>query len=115
MKKKKEPEKQKVLNLADGHYMGKHTGYDVRDGKIYPAPALTDIYHSIQDRRRGLDRYLETVNLFIAQQYEQLAKEERLWWQKLAEDLRLDYSTGWIYDYLDKSIRRVKETPAKAK
>ncbi len=116
MTKSKQPEKRHSVNLADGHHMGKHTGYDVHDGKIYPAKALTDNLHSEHDKRQGLDRYVETLNSFILQQYEQIAAQERIWWQHIAEDLGLDKSAEWVYDYLNKSIQqRTKKAESKPK
>jgi hypothetical protein len=87
--RKESPALPHAIDLSDGHHMGKYTGYDVRDGAIFPAPDLCNLVNAIHTKRRGLDNFVEASHSFVVKQYEILAKELRQWWERAEEDLGL--------------------------
>lgn len=102
---------EETVDLSDGHHMGKHAGYRVRDGKIYPAPCDVTAINQIREKRAGLDAYVRTLNKFIAEQYQEVEASDRRWWKNLVEDLGLGTIKSWVYNYVGEYVceQKVKE------
>lgn len=63
-------------------------GYTVESAStIRIAPNHYDEMESLWDQQIGLDSYAKSLHKFMSDQYEQLAKRQKSWWEKIIVDI----------------------------
>ncbi|MDP3063136.1 MAG: hypothetical protein Q8O40_08005 [Chloroflexota bacterium] len=97
------------------HKMGKHTGYELRDGKYYLAPTYQQRMDALRARQIGLEDLVRVVSAFAADNYAAIAREQQGWWKEVEDDLALGITAGmWKYSFLDGCISPVEKARAEA-
>lgn len=86
----------------DGIYDGKRTGYEIRGGKVYPAPFYTRAMDQIMDREQGVNELVQAVANYAAAEHTRLAALQRQWWEELFEDLGMQ--GDWTYHDIERCL-----------
>lgn len=91
--------------------MGKHTGYDVEGNKYYPAPTHTDRMDELRVEEEAVHALLESVNSYADRRFREIHRQQKRWWDRVADDLGLDLVVNTArYNYSEKVIT-VKPEP----
>ena len=90
------------------HFMGKKTGYELINGKYHVAPMYMDIMERIMSQKAGVDALIQSVSKYAAETNTHIADEQNRTWKMLYEDLGLDKTKNWSYDYRDGTISEIK-------
>lgn len=79
------------------HYMGKNTGYELKDGVYYIAPYYINQFDELSSKREGLNQMLGMVSRHVAQDLQEILKAELKVWQDVKEDINLADNVNWVY------------------
>src|SRR3990167_9188109 len=89
----------KKQTYPPNHFMGKYTGYSLKDGKYHIAPTYTERFDKLLDEQSGLNALVEAVNNHVKKEYADIATQRRKLWDAIREDLSLDPKKEWTYNY----------------
>lgn len=90
------------------YFMGKETGYELINGVYHVAPRYQNIFERIMAQKTGVDALVQSVSKYAAETGAQIASEQSRTWVMLYDDLGLDKTKNWGYDYRDGTISEIK-------
>jgi|GEM_PF-6683476 len=92
--------------------VGKHTGYELRNGEYHLAPMYVEQFDRITNRRNGIQMMLEAVTEHAALDYQAVSVAQRKLWDAIGEDFGVNFGKGQ-WTYLDGVIRPMPEPTEK--
>lgn len=83
---------------GDPNYrMGKETGYHFIKGEYRIAPIYCDQFEELYRKRTSIAQLVNMVHEHAAKDLEQILKSERELWDRISEDIGVEFSDGWVY------------------
>ncbi len=95
--------------ISPNHRMGKYTGYELVRGEYHIAPTYTDSFTRLSDRRISTDTFMQSIVKYVTEINKGIACEQRKLWEQIYEDLGLDRTKRWTFNYATGTISIVKK------
>ncbi len=95
---KKKANKREYFTEADNKYGGCGNGYEKEGDSYFISPGHASTFDEIATEEAGLQAYVNTLNLFITEQFKSMAKRKKSWWDSRLSGMSLDTSIDWQYD-----------------
>src|SRR5262245_6857534 len=86
-----------IWGLPDGNHMGLRSGFERRDGKIYPAPMYVEPMEAIRVERRALQAFVDSINQHVHRELQKIERTEADWWARIESDLGIQRETTAYY------------------
>jgi hypothetical protein len=91
------------------HYMGKETGYTLKDAVYYIAPLYQQQFDFLMTQEKGIAKMLEIVTDHAATDLQKLAEQNVKLWKTITDDIGLDLTKRWEYIYQSGTVKERKQ------
>lgn len=100
MRKKKETHVPNVPGkpTKSGHYMGKRTGFELRDGKYFIDPVHRSTIDDVLLEYIALQTFIDAMNRHVHGEVLKLKRREKEFWDRLCDDLGLERTDRLLYE-----------------